>query len=109
MSRSQRRHFVYVIELDPAVLDSRDFRRANPDYVAGRRCVYVGQTARTPEERFAQHQAGTKSNRYARKHGLRLIRRYTTEVAGNTRAAAEAKEAAVAARLRKKGWAVWSH
>jgi len=35
-------------------------------------CVYVGQTADTPEERFAEHKRGHKASRVVRKYGLHL-------------------------------------
>jgi hypothetical protein len=34
--------------------------------------VYVGSSARSPEERFAQHQRGYKSARLVKRHALRL-------------------------------------
>ena len=63
---------VYVIELDKVVKDSPGFRAVNLDYNPEKPCVYVGQTAKTPEERFSQHLADNWANRYARDHGQRL-------------------------------------
>ena len=63
---------VYVIELDPAVLRDRRFRAENPRYAPGKLCFYVGSTALTPEERFANHRRGHKGNRYAGQFGRRL-------------------------------------
>ena len=104
-----RQYHVYVIELDPAVLESKAFREANAGYREGRPCVYVGQSVRTPAERLAQHRSGVKANRFARRPGLRLLTSYSTPVAGGTREAAEAAERAMAERLRSDGWGVWSH
>jgi hypothetical protein len=58
---------VYVIELDKAAV-------TNP----GKGYVYVGETSRTPEERFEQHQEGARNKHgrlYAgvvKQHGIRL-------------------------------------
>lgn len=39
------RHNVYVIELDKDVLYEAQFKKANPGYITGKLCVYVGMTA----------------------------------------------------------------
>jgi len=102
------RYNIYVIELDPEVLDVRKFREANPDYVEGMNCLYVGQTAAMPEERFEQHKEGYKANRYARRYGRRLrpdlYERYNPI---SSRERAENMEEAIAQRLRARGYAVW--
>ena len=54
---------VYVIELDRAAGRRRDPRIP---------WVYVGSSARSPEERFAQHQRGYKSARLVKRFALRL-------------------------------------
>jgi hypothetical protein len=54
---------VYVIELDRAAGRRRDPRIP---------WLYVGSSARSPEERFAQHQRGYKSARLVKRHALRL-------------------------------------
>jgi hypothetical protein len=54
---------VYVIELDRAAGRRRDPRIP---------WVYVGSSARSPEERFDQHQRGYKSARLVKRHALRL-------------------------------------
>ena len=38
---------LYLIELDPAILEVSKFSRKKPDFVAGRQCVWVGCTSRT--------------------------------------------------------------
>ena len=45
-------HHVYVIELHNDVLDEPKFRKANPDYLPGKPCVYVGMTGHDPDTRF---------------------------------------------------------
>ena len=67
------RYHVYVVELSRDVLHEARFRKANPDYVVGRPCVYVGMTGLDPDVRFDKHMAGIQSNRYVRHYGLRLL------------------------------------
>jgi hypothetical protein len=67
---ARKQYHIYVIELDPRVLKARKVKDENPEYVEGMQCLYVGQTARTPEERFEQHKEGYKSNKYTKKYGL---------------------------------------
>ena len=52
---------VYVIELDESLRQG-----------TGKPAVYVGQSAKTPEERFEQHLRGERASRYVRDHGVRL-------------------------------------
>ena len=98
---------VYVIEIS----DERGLR-LNPKYPN----VYVGQTALTPEERFAQHKVGYKTSRYLWKGGKgtgqwlglwlkrRLYERYNPI---ETRAEAERLELWLAEQLRRKGYTVF--
>ena len=105
---ARKQYHIYVIELDPAVLNTRRVKDENPDYIEGMDCLYVGQTARTPEERFEQHREGYTSNRYTKKYGVRLrpdlSERYTPI---RTREQAEEMEQKLAAKLRTRGYAVW--
>jgi hypothetical protein len=64
MPRRRDHHHVYVVELSKEVLLESRFRRANPQYVAGKPCVYVGMTGLDPDLRFDKHKAGIQSNRY---------------------------------------------
>lgn len=54
---------VYVIELEPAAGRRRDPRIP---------WVYVGSSARSPEQRFAQHRRGYRSARLVKRFALRL-------------------------------------
>jgi len=56
MGRRHRYH-VYVIELSADVLYQGRFKKADPDYVAGKPCVYVGMTGLDPDLRFDKHNA----------------------------------------------------
>lgn len=69
----RRKHYrVYVIELSRDVLDEPRFRKANPGYVAGKPCVYVGMTGIDPDLRFDKHKTGIQSNRFVRVYGEHL-------------------------------------
>ena len=61
------RYNIYVIELREEVLGNKKFLEKNPNYIPGKQCVYVGMTARSPEERFRQHMTGYKSARIAKR------------------------------------------
>jgi len=103
-----KRYFVYVIELDSAVRQLNRFRNANPSMKALTDCFYVGSSIRPPDERFDQHKKGYKSNRYARKFGLKLrpdiFEQYNPIP---SRKDAEELEEYLASRLRKQGYGVW--
>jgi predicted GIY-YIG superfamily endonuclease len=100
---------VYVIELSPEVLGKKRVADENADRRADKPCVYVGQTARTPEERFAQHKDGKRSSRIVREYGVKLKPRLYRNVGPfATRAEAESAESRLAEKLRRRGYAVWS-
>ena len=100
---------VYVIALRPEVLRKKKVARENADRREDRPCVYVGQTARTPEERFEQHRVGKRSSRIVREFGVQLKPRLHRNWGPyETRAEAEAAERRLAERLRRRGYAVWS-
>lgn len=100
---SQRWH-VYVIELSDGV-GPRD----NPRFP----WVYVGETSKTPEERFQEHVTGARNKHgrlyspVAKKHGLRLMPElYVSEPAHYTAADSKQAEAAMGDRLRTLGYSV---
>lgn len=108
MPRKKRTYNLYVVDLDKDVLSVKKFRDMNPGYIDDYPCVYVGQTAKSPDDRFDQHKAGIHANRYVKKYGLRL--RYKLFEQYNpisTRKEAEYKEALLGEHLRKRGFAVW--
>jgi predicted GIY-YIG superfamily endonuclease len=104
-----RRFTVYAIKLSPAVLTSRRFRDANPNYVDGMECFYVGMTAKSATERFAQHRSGYKSSGFAKKYGLELMPPSFTIIKLRTFEEASRLERRIAARLRRKGYGVWQN
>jgi len=71
--------------------------------------LYVGQTAHTPEQRFAQHMAGGKlAARKPRDFGVRLRYDLMKGIGPfNTREDAEAAEKEVAAALKRRGHRVF--
>ena len=99
---------LYVITLDPQVLERKEFRQANPGYIEGMPCLYVGITIHEPGERFAQHKTGYRSSKYPRQFGvelaLELIDGFDAEGLSD-----EEKEAGLADWLRDQGCAVWQH
>ena len=59
----QRGYWAYVIELDRA--DDSNADEPKP-------WLYVGESARTPEERLAEHLAGIHASRVVQRHGIQL-------------------------------------
>jgi hypothetical protein len=100
-------HSVYVIELDPTVLNVRRFREANPERDITKPCVYVGMTGLTPEARFARHKAGIRANRFARDFGVRLLPRLYAYANPMPYEAARDMEVELAIALREEGYGVW--
>lgn len=103
-------YYVYVIELDKKVINSRKFRRCNPQLNTKLNCFYVGQSVHDPKTRFKQHKAGYKANSFVRKYGLRLKRRKFLKFNPiESREEAEKIEQQLAKKLRMKGHGVWSN
>ena len=101
---------VYVIELRRDVLEKKAFAGKNADRREDKPCVYVGQTAKTPEERFAQHLDGVRSSRIVKEYGVRLRPRLYANVGPfETRVESERAESRLAEKLRRRGFAVWSN
>lgn len=101
--RPRRAYSVYVIELHREAVPARHARAG----VKG--CVYVGQTVRTPEERFAQHMRGGRlANTKVYKYGVRLRPDlYGAWNPFSTRREAEEAEQALAMELEKRGYVVY--
>jgi len=69
----EHHHNVYVVLLDPAVGRIRKVRAENPKHDRKKPCAYVGMPGLTPEERFANHKAGSKAAWVVKRYGLRLL------------------------------------
>ena len=98
-TRPARTYTVYIVELSRACTRT-------PCALAP---VYVGQTAHTPEHRFAQHKAGGKlAASKAHKFGVRLRYDLMNGIAQcATRKDAEQMERAVAEALERRGHRVF--
>ena len=105
MRKRPARH-IYVIRLSKGVLKEKKFVKRNPNYNPRKKCVYVGLTGRTPEERFEQHKNGIRSARYVKKFGKRLLPSLGRRTYKSHKKALEL-ERELAERLREKGFGVW--
>lgn len=95
---------VYVVELE----DSARARAPKDERGRSGPCVYVGETGRTPEERFAVHKAGgPRASRVVAVHGVRLRPDLVTRGPFLTRASAVRAEKRVGDQLRRKGYVVF--
>jgi len=108
MKRVRRPHHnVYVIELDPRILNHWRFRKANPDRDMLKPCLYVGMTGLTPEARFARHKAGVRANSYVQRFGFRLLPKLYAYANPMPYEAARDMEVELAIALQEEGYAVW--
>jgi len=104
----RRNHYhVYVVELSKDVLYERRFTKANPDYVKGKPCVYVGMTGLDPDVRFDKHKAGIQANRYVQQFGLRLLPDLYEVYNPMPYDGARDMEVELAIGLREAGYGVW--
>ena len=106
MGRRDHYH-VYVIELSKDVLYEGRFRKANPGYVPGKPCVYVGMTGLDPDVRFDKHKAGIQSNRFAKQFGLRLLPELDELYNPLSYEHARDLEVELAIDFREAGYGVW--
>ena len=100
-------HHVYVVLLDPRVTRHRAFVDQNPNLAPDTECLYVGMTGLSPEDRFAAHKEGYKSNRYVEKYGIRLLPELYEHLNPMSYEEAQETEARLADELRSAGYAVW--
>jgi hypothetical protein len=107
-ARKKRGRNLYVITLHPDVLDLHEFRAANPAYVKGMPCVYVGLTIHTPGDRYEQHKTGYRSSKYPRRYGVELALELMEGFDGRG-LNDDAREAALADWLRGQGYGVWQN
>ena len=97
---------VYVIELRPAVAELSTVQRLNPHRDPRKKCVYVGQTSKTSEERFQEHLNGIRASRYVRDHGVRLLPRCYEKRNPMTELESLRTERNLAGKLRREGYTV---
>ena len=102
----EHHHSVYVVLLDPAVGRVRKVRAENQKRDRKKPCVYVGMTGLTPEERFANHKAGTKAAWVVKRFGLRLLPELHEHLNPMPYEAAAEMERDLAEDLRRAGYTV---
>ena len=73
----------------------------------GKRGTDVGMTGLTPEQRFANHKAGTKAARVVKRFGVRLVPKLYAHLNPMTYLDALAMEKQLAAELRARGFQVF--
>lgn len=98
---------VYAIDLDRSVIQDPKFKQANPGYVDGKPCVYIGMTSLDVSERYAQHISGTNSSRIAKQWGRGLLTGVVTPRKPTLRRWAMKHERSTARQLRASGYGVW--
>ena len=106
MGRRDHYH-VYVIELSKDVLYESRFKKANPGYIAGKPCIYVGMTGLDPDVRFDKHKAGIQANSFVRDFGLRLLPGLYAMYNPMPYEAAREMEVELGIALREAGYGVW--
>jgi hypothetical protein len=99
-------HHVYVVLLDPAVLQESRVLAANPKRDPAKPCVYVGMTGIPPVERFQNHKKGYKSSHHVRKYGMRLLPELYEYLNPMPYDAACQMEKELAEELREQGYTV---
>jgi len=107
-AKARKGRNLYIITLHPDVLERREFREANPDYIEGMPCVYVGITVHDPGDRYQQHKTGYRSSKYPREYGVELAQELMEGFIGTGLADRE-KESELADWLRRQGCAVWQN
>jgi hypothetical protein len=101
---------VYVIELRPEVFErEQKFAQANPHWLPGKLCIYVGVTGLPPEERFRAHLRGEHAARFVHRYGRRLLPEWYQHFNPLPYALAREMEAELARQLRSDGHAVWQN
>jgi len=103
-------HNLYVVELRPEIFEKEHrFSEANPHWLPGKLCVYVGMTGLTPEERFRKHLQGEKDAWFVRKYGRRLLPDLYRHFNPMPYDLARVMEPELARQLREQGYGVWQN
>ena len=84
----------------------RKVRADNPKRDPKKPCLYVGMTGLTPEERFANHKAGTKDAPLVKRFGIRLLPELYDHLNPMPFKAAAQMEQDLAEDLRRAGYTV---
>jgi hypothetical protein len=99
-------HCVYVVLLKPEVCRVRKVHLDNKKRDPSKPCVYVGLTGLSPDERFANHQAGTKAATLVKRFGVRLLPELYEHLNPMPYAAAVQMEKDLAEDLKRAGFTV---
>jgi len=108
---------VYIVELRDSVWSNRKFREDNKELAEiATRQVYVGETVRTPEERFEIHKSKTDDARYdlsspiVHSHGIGLAKDLMEKFSSSNLTMAESLklEHDITLKLRELGIAAYS-
>lgn len=100
---------IYVLELSPDAADDPAFAVANPQYVAGMPCCYVGSSSQTAEQRFRDHLVGHNASRIAHQYAVKLRFDLMPPQKPTPRERALREEKLLARALRLKGFGIWQH
>ena len=96
---------VYVVDLELDVCSASSFRCGGD---CQGRPIYVGETALEPEERLAQHRAGIRSSKWARRFAIALNPALTADLREfESVEESRAAEKQVSAELRAEGYCVF--
>ena len=99
-----------VVELRPQIIErERKFFEANPHWLPGKLCVYVGMTGLTPEERLRRHLQGEKDAWFVQKYGHRLLPDIYRHFNPLPYDLACVMEPELARQLREQGYGVWQN
>lgn len=116
MSKQEIKYYVYVIGLNPGVLNEPKFKKWNPQYKEGKSCYYIGSSYLPPSERYRIHTERIPMKRGSNQYnkwvyhyhdGLRPSQ-YKNLPAYESRKEAMEAEKQKAWSLRKRGHAVWT-
>lgn len=99
---------LYVVELDDEVRANYTFREANPDYVYGKPCVYVGITRKDPRERLRDHKEGRQPCWYVKEFSMGLKPELYKQYNPLTEVEAKQRRKYLADSLRCDGYSVWT-
>ena len=69
-------HKVYAFYISDGVLDKPKFKEANPKYIMGKPCIYVGMTGKSIQDRYDEHtnpqnENYKKGSKWMKKYGVR--------------------------------------
>ena len=102
----ESKRFVYVVLLDRSIRTKQAVRDENRLADGRKRCLYVGQTSKSPEERFADHKRGHKASKWVRDYGIRLLPEFYEKKNPLSEKKALWEERNLAQRLKEQGYTV---